>query len=306
VRFRAPANVLLRRAQLVLILAALVPTVFLTSLGIVLLAAGGVGAVRVVVGILVVAFCASALTGYILGSIFVGRGASLARIQNDYLSAVSHELRTPITSLRMFIETLRSGRVTDPAEREKCLTIMDKEMVRLDGLVAKLHELSRIESGKQVFERTPVTAEAIVTEALSAFEAVSLGRPIAIEKRLEPGLTTVGDRGALAHAVLNLLVNAWKYTGDDKRIVISTAPHNKREVEIAVTDNGPGIPEEERKRIFEPFERGRAAVASRSPGSGLGLAIVRALVRAQGGKVEVQDGPERGSRFRILLPRHPE
>jgi two-component system phosphate regulon sensor histidine kinase PhoR len=304
VRFRAPANVLLRRAQLVLILAALVPTVLLTSLGIVLLAAGAVGAVRVVVGILVVALCASAMTGYILGSIFLGRGASLARIQQDYLSAVSHELRTPITSLRMFIETLRAGRVTEAAEREKCLAIMDQEMMRLDGLVEKLHELSRIESGKHVFERRPVAVDDLVGDALTAFQTVSMTLPPRLDRRLDPGLVVVGDRGALTQAVLNLLTNAWKYTGVDKHIEILAAPHKRREVEIVVSDNGPGVPEEERKMIFEPFERGRAAVATRSPGSGLGLAIVRALVRAQGGRVDVQNGEERGARFRIVLPRH--
>src|SRR5688500_20165879 len=100
-------------------------------------------------GILVLAFCTSSLTGYILGSILVSRGASLAKVQNDFLSSVSHELLTPITSVRMFSETLRDERVTDPSERARCLEIIDREMARLDILVGKLIALSRLEAGRQ-------------------------------------------------------------------------------------------------------------------------------------------------------------
>src|SRR5689334_14371351 len=97
-RFRAPANLFLRRAQYTLMLAALVPTALTTALGIILLAFGYSEAVAFIAGVLVLAFCASAITGYILASIFVSKGASLSRVQTDFLSSVSHELRTPLTS----------------------------------------------------------------------------------------------------------------------------------------------------------------------------------------------------------------
>src|SRR5687768_15821155 len=99
---RAPANVFLRRAQLIFMLATLVPTILMTAIGIVLLTEGGSKYTAVIAGILVVSFCLSSVTGYILGSIFVARGAKLAHLQNDFLSAVSHEVRTPLTSMRMF------------------------------------------------------------------------------------------------------------------------------------------------------------------------------------------------------------
>ena len=101
-RFRAPAIVHLQRAQMTLMLATLVPTVLMLALGIVMLAVGS-GSVNLVSGLLLLAFCTTSLTGYILGSIFVSRGASLAKVQNDFLSSVSHELRTPLTSIRLFI-----------------------------------------------------------------------------------------------------------------------------------------------------------------------------------------------------------
>lgn len=299
-KFRAPANVLLRRAQLVLILAALVPTVLMTSLGIILLASG-VGAIGIVIGSLVLAFCTSALTGFILGSIFMSKGASLARIQNDYLSSVSHELRTPITSLRMFLDTLRQGRVTDPEERDRCLQIMDREMVRLDGLVGRLHELSRIEMSRSPLAPAPVMLDEVAAEALESFRVLSLSAPAHVESSVPKGIQVRGDRAALVLAVVNLLSNAWKYTGPDKRIKLTVQPTGKH-VEVCVADNGPGIPDAERARIFEPFERGQAAADTRAQGSGLGLAIVRGIARNHGGKVDVKHTGPTGSELRITLP----
>ena len=299
-KFRAPANVLLRRAQLVLIMAALVPTVLMTSLGIILLASG-VGAIGIVIGSLVLAFCTSALTGFILGSIFMSKGASLARIQNDYLSSVSHELRTPLTSLRMFLDTLRQGRVTDPEERDRCLLIMDREMARLDGLVGRLHDLSRIETSRSPLEPAPVKLDEVAGEALESFRALSMGAPAEVDVSVATGLQVMGDRAALVLAVVNLLTNAWKYTGPEKKIRLSVQAVGKV-AEICVADNGPGIPESERTRIFEPFERGQAATDTRAQGSGLGLAIVRGIARNHGGKVDVKQSSPAGSELRISLP----
>src|SRR5262245_23565730 len=119
VRF-PPANLQLRRAQLILMLAVLLPTVAMTAIGIVLLAADSGSTRSIVIGVLVLTFCTSGITGYILGSIFVGKGASLVRVQNDFVAAVSHELRTPVTSIRLLIESLRDGRLAD-ADREQVL-----------------------------------------------------------------------------------------------------------------------------------------------------------------------------------------
>ncbi len=302
-RFRAPANVLLRRAQYTLMLAALVPTALTTALGIVLLAVGS-GSVTILAGVLVLAFCTSAITGYILASIFVSRGASLTRVQNDFLSSVSHELRTPLTSMRMFLETLREGRVTDPAEREKCLAIVHQELGRLDGLVSRLIDLSRIEAGGHAFARERLEVERLFEEAVGAFEAATLGSDVKLEVTCEPGLEVVGDRDALVLAIGNLLTNAWKYGKPDGPRITLGAQARGKHVEIAVQDDGPGVPQGERRRIFEHFERGRAADEAGLPGSGLGLAIVKAIVRAHGGRIFL-DGGAGGARFSILLRKAP-
>jgi two-component system phosphate regulon sensor histidine kinase PhoR len=306
VKFRAPANVLLRRAQLTLILAVLLPTILTTPVGIFLLVTESSRASMIGAGLLVLAFCTSSLTGYILGSIMVSRGASLAKVQNDFLSSVSHELTTPITSVRMFIETLRDERVKDPAEKAKCLAIIDREMSRLDVLVGKLVALSRLEAGRQPFERKVVRLEDVISEALHAFEVMRgpAAGEVSLEVAIEPELEVIGDRAQLVQVVANLLGNAWKYTPPEgRKLGVRARSADRRQVAIEVVDNGPGVPEVERKRIFDEFERGRAASTTRAAGFGLGLAIVRAVARAHGGRVDLHDNPGGGSLFRVLLPR---
>jgi signal transduction histidine kinase len=303
-RFRAPANVLLRRAQLTLILAALVPTILTTPVGIVILVMHTSASVTIVGGLLVLAFCTSSLTGYILGSILVSRGASLAKVQNDFVTSVSHELVTPITSARLFIDTLRQERVSDPAEKAKCLALLDREMARLEGLVGKMIALSRLESGRQPFELERVPVEALIDEAMAAFEVMRLGDGArdAVSIEIAPDLAVVGDRAMLVQMLGNLLGNAYKYAPpEERRIAVRARPADGR-VALEVADNGPGVPESERRRIFAEFERGRAATSTRAAGFGLGLAIVRAIVRAHGGRIELGDNPGGGALFRVILP----
>ena len=170
----SPTTVFLHRARLIFMLASLVPTVLMTAIGIILIASGHPRSLTVVTGILVLAFCGTALTGYLFGSYFVTRGANLAKVQNEFLSSVSHELRTPMTSILMFIETLRDDRVTSPQERQRCLAIVHQELTRLDGLVGNLIQLSKIESRRTVLERSPVRVVDVVDDALAALDRKSV------------------------------------------------------------------------------------------------------------------------------------
>jgi two-component system phosphate regulon sensor histidine kinase PhoR len=297
-----PANLQLRRAQLVLMLAALMPTVCMTAVGIVLLILHS-STTTLVAGVLVLTFCTSIITGYILTSIFVGKGASLVRVQNDFVSAVSHELRTPVTSIRLLLESLKGDRLNE-TDREQVLSLLARETDRLEQLVTRVLELSKHESGAHVYAHDRVDVMALVEETIAAFDAVTLTNPTPITTTVEPDLVIIGDRPILVRAILNLLTNSWKYSGDDKRISIE-ARGIGRWVELIVRDNGPGIERSEQRAIYEQFKRGRAAHETGAPGVGLGLAFVRTIARGQNGKLDFESRPG-DTAFRLRLPRAKE
>ena len=226
VKVHAPTTVVLYRARLIFTLTALIPTVLITALGIIFLAAGGSKSVAVVGGILVLAFCATALGGLRRSGRSSSPAApSLAAVQNEFLSSVSHELRTPLTSIRMFIDTLREDRVTDSAETAALPGDHHQELDRLDGLVGKLIELSKIESRRDAFERRPVAVADIVDDALATFEDDAISAPTSrVDVQLEHGLVVRGDRGGAGPggrqpAEQRLEVHA----SDGKRIDVSAA-----------------------------------------------------------------------------------
>src|SRR4051812_30494401 len=279
-------------------LVALVPTVMITAIGILMLVIGH-ESTRIIFGVLILTLCTSGITGYILGSIFLGKGASLVRVQNDFVSAVSHELRTPVTSIRLLLESLQTGKL-EKDDKAKVLELLARETTRLEVLVTRVLELSKLEYS-HVFPRDRVDVGELVDEAIASFDAVTLTNPTRIEKRLTPGLALVGDRATLVRALLNLLTNAWKYTGEQKVIAIESHLAG-RWIEIVVRDNGPGIAPVEQAEIYEQFKRGRAAHDTGAPGMGLGLAFVRAIVRGQRGKLDLVSRPG-DTAFRLRLPR---
>ena len=284
-----------------LLLAVLMPAVLMTAVGIILLASGST-ATTLISGILVLTFCTSGITGYVLGTIFVGRGASLVQIQNEFVSSVSHELRTPITSIRLLMESLADGRLADE-DRTQVVSLLARETMRLEVLVGRVLELSRLQSSYE-YRREVMDAESLVDEAIAAFDALTLTNPTPIRRIVEPGLIVDGDRHTLVRALVNLLTNAWKYTGEDKQILIE-ARSAGRWIELLVHDNGTGIHRDEQRAIFEQFKRGRAAHDGGQPGVGLGLSFVRAIVRGHKGRLDLQSRPGETT-FRIRLKRRRE
>ncbi len=282
-----PANLQLRRAQLVLMLAVLLPTIAMTAIGIGLLVVGA-STTTLIAGVLVLTFCTSGITGYILGSVFVGKGASLVRVQNDFVSSVSHELRTPLTSIRLLLESLRTGKL-DAADTEQVVGLLGRETERLEALVNRVLELSRLQTS-YVFARDAIEVRDLVDEAIAGFDASTLSAPTPVIVEVDRDLVIHGDRSTLVRALINLLTNAWKYTAESKRIEIH-ARGSGRWIEIEVRDNGIGIDRAEHGAIFEQFSRGTAAGSSGAPGVGLGLSFVRAIVHGHGGKVEIDSRP---------------
>jgi two-component system phosphate regulon sensor histidine kinase PhoR len=275
----------------------IMPALLLSALGVALLLRGEVG--NILVGILVLIFCVTLATGTVLVWVFVRQQRNLSELQIDFVSKVSHELRTPLTSIRMFTETLEM-RHDDPDAVKVCIEALGRESSRLQGLIDRLLDWGRMESGRRVYEMREENVAAIVDEAVAAFEPTRTGR-IAVNRKVNGAPSPVWcDRAALVDVFVNLLSNAYKY-GSKDRVDVTIEPRD-RAVAVIVQDYGVGIARHEHKRIFERFYRVDDLLARQQEGSGLGLAIVQHVVRAHRGKVTVDSEPGKGSAFTVLLP----
>lgn len=290
-----------RRIVILLVALIIVPITLLLAIGAVLLFLGRFEG-NVLMGILVVALSGAATTGVILVWVFVRKERDMSRLQSDFVSKVSHELRTPLTSIRLFTETL-SLRPDDEKTRAQCITSLEKETTRLQELIDRLLDWGRMESGRREYRRVNTDLRSIVQTATDAFESLRHKYNIELHVALPPEDTQVyADRGAVSDALVNLLTNAAKYGGSPCRIEVECA-ESAKEIFVSVRDNGEGIPVTEHKRIFQKFYRMDDRFSRQQEGSGLGLAIVKHVMKAHGGRVEVDSRPGQGSQFSLVLPR---
>lgn len=256
---------------------------------------------RTVYGVLLGIFYVTLALGVLFTGRTLYREAQLSRLKTDFVSLVSHELRTPLTSIRMFIEMLATGKVKDQAEMQTVLDLLVKETTRLSTMIETVLDFSRIESGKKQYDLHPVPVGEVVTAAVEAFRAQRVGASMTLTIDVAPDLPIVVlDRHAIAGAVLNLLQNAFKYSGDDKRITLR-ALKDGPDVVIEVQDNGIGIPRREQRRIFDRFYRVDSLLSRHTEGSGLGLSIAQRIIEAHHGRISVESAPGLGSTFRIHL-----
>jgi two-component system, OmpR family, phosphate regulon sensor histidine kinase PhoR len=278
-----------------------VPAALLTAIGILILVFGAAPR-DFVFGGLVLAMVATTVAGAAATLMVVQREARVARLQTDFVNKVSHDLRTPLTSIRMFVETLQLGRLTDPSRQSEALEIIAEETARLSLLINRLLDWARMESGKRSYQFTRQPLEPIVDAALTAFEPQRLSVPAEVHREVAEGLPQVmADREALTEALLNLLNNAHKYTGPTKVIWVRAARFGPT-VHVSVADNGPGIALPDQKRIFDKFYRAADPLDRTIEGSGLGLAMVKHIVGAHGGKIGVSSEVGHGATFTIELP----
>jgi K+-sensing histidine kinase KdpD len=218
-------------------------------------------------------------------------------VKTAVLHAVSHDLRSPLTAIRAASEGLDNPAVQlDAREREELCETIRTEVRRLERLVENLLDLSRLEAGPS--RRTP---ELWTVDALLASALEQLGREAdRVEADIPVDVGLVRVDGPQVHRVLvNLIENALKFSSPSDPIDVTVEGGSGR-VRVRVRDRGPGIPESDRERIFDPFERGSTA----GPGSGLGLAIARGFAEANGGRVwvEPEAEPTGGSTFVLELP----
>lgn len=223
--------------------------------------------------------------------------------KSEFLSVVSHELRTPLTALQGFSELLLARDVR-PDRARRYLGHVHTESQRLGRIVTDLLDLSRIESGRGLsLRREPLDLRELLERNVELFACQHpLHRfDLSVAESLTP---LCGDRDAVDRMLKNLLTNAVKYSPRGGRVLVQARPAADRPglVELAVEDDGVGIPSEALPRIFEPYVRIAHPETATAPGLGLGLSLVRALAHAHGGLVEVESLPGKGSRFRVLLP----
>jgi two-component system phosphate regulon sensor histidine kinase PhoR len=253
-------------------------------------------------GGLVVALVVTTVIGGIAAIVVLRREARLAKLQTDFVNKVSHDLRTPLTSIRLFVETLQLGRLTDPVRQQEALEIIAEETERLSGLINRLLDWARMESGRRTYDLRPEPLRPIIDAAVSALGPQLLLQPAAVLVDLPATLPRIrADRSALVEALLNLLNNALKYTGEEKRIAV-VVQSDGHAVRISVKDNGPGIARNELKRVFDRFYRAHDPLHRIIEGSGLGLAMVKHIVAGHGGLIGVESELGEGATFTITLP----
>jgi signal transduction histidine kinase len=229
------------------------------------------------------------------------RRMALARLKNDLAATVSHELKTPLASMRVLIDTLLDSHLNQQTTREY-LQLVATENARLSRLIENFLTFARLEQGKRTFNFSPLPARQVVDAVVDAVRERLSAPGCRFEVQAAPDLPSIlADPDAITTAIINLLDNAWKYSGDIKHIVLRAGGEDGR-VEFAVQDNGIGIAPRETRRIFQSFYQVDQRLSRGGSGCGLGLSIVQSIVSAHDGHVSVSSEPGCGSTFTISLP----
>jgi K+-sensing histidine kinase KdpD len=237
------------------------------------------------------------------------------RLKSALLDAVTHDLRTPLTSIKASITTLideargstdgEQSVVLDKASRLEMMEVIDQESDRLNRFIGDLIELARIEAGELQLRPRWGTVDEIISDALVRAEPLTAKRRVEMEIEKELPLVRVDNRG-VSEVVYSLIDNAAKYSPDGSLIRIVASRRDDSMVQIAVEDEGKGIPAELRQRVFDKFFRAMrdGDITTRHPsGTGMGLAIAKGIVEAHGGQIWIDEGRAgKGTRISFTIP----
>jgi signal transduction histidine kinase len=294
-------NLSLTAVIVTLAVGVILPVILSTSVGIVSIALGE-KANNLVIGILVICFAAASIGGAVTATVLLGRKARTARLQSDFLANVSHELRTPLTAIRMYAQMLQTGRLQeDPKKVEESLDTIVRETEWLETMIDQALTWRSAAKDRVVLELHVEPVADAVKRALERFSLLTAPGEVDLTTEVTTTAPLAHDSNGIVTVLLNLLINAYKYTGEDKRIAVRAFDQDD-EVVLEVEDNGIGIPAKDRRRIFEPFFRTDDRLRAKSSGAGLGLAITKALVIAHGGTIEAHSGEGQGTRMTVRLP----
>ncbi|HEY2147626.1 MAG TPA: HAMP domain-containing sensor histidine kinase, partial [Pirellulales bacterium] len=238
----------------------------------------------------------------LFAAIALRRQMRLSRLKNDLVANVSHELKTPLSAIRLLVDTLLDQEHSDPRQTREYLQLVAQENQRLSRLIDNFLTFSRLERGKQQFAAEPVDPADVARRAIESLHD-RLDEPACdFETQIAPNLPPVkGDSDALVMVLINLLDNALKYTGPNKRILLRVFCSSD-EISFAIEDNGIGLSPRQERRVFDRFYQVDQQLTRAAGGCGLGLSIVKSIVAAHGGQVEVQTEVGKGSTFTVSLP----
>jgi len=223
------------------------------------------------------------------------------QIRRDFVANVSHELRTPLTAIRGYVEALTEGD-TSADDRQRFLDIIARHTQRMERLVKDLLRLARLDAGQETLEMIACNTRHVVEDVFADLAPAAEERGQRLEMTVAPDADTVrADQAKLHDALRNLVANAITYAPARSTIRVDAVRAAGGRVEIIVSDEGPGIPDEDLTRVFERFYRVDKSRARDPGGTGLGLAIVKHLVELHGGSVRAESRPEGGARFIVTL-----
>jgi two-component system phosphate regulon sensor histidine kinase PhoR len=223
------------------------------------------------------------------------------QIRRDFVANVSHELRTPLTAIRGYVEAL-SDDDAGADERQRFLGIVARHTARMERLVMDLLRLARLDAGQETLDVVACDTRSLVQTVLADLLPMAEARRQKTEASVAPEAAALrGDPAKLHDALRNLVANAITYAPEGSTVRVDATRAGRR-IELAVLDEGPGIPEGDRARVFERFYRVDKSRARDPGGTGLGLAIVKHLVELHGGTVRAENRPQGGARFTIDLP----
>ncbi len=226
----------------------------------------------------------------------------LAQIKADFVSNVSHELRTPLSLISMFAETLQMGRIKSEEKKNEYYSIIHSETSRLSSIVNKVLNFSKMEAGKRTFHMEKSDLNEAAANVFNTYKFHLQNNNFEFDYKRGEKLPLINfDKDAVSEAIINLIDNAVKYSGENKVVILRTGLE-KNYVFVEVEDKGIGIPEADQKKVFEKFFRVSTGHIHNTKGTGLGLSLVKQIVDAHNGKIILSSTPGKGSRFRILLP----
>jgi two-component system phosphate regulon sensor histidine kinase PhoR len=225
----------------------------------------------------------------------------LERTRKEFVANVSHELRTPLSLIKGYVETLLDGARDDPEISAKFLQTIDRNAERLKLLIEDLLTISELESGRVKLNLQGIPLRGVSEKVLADYKDRAEAKKVKLFDEV-PDLRIRGDADRLEQVLGNLVDNAIKYGRPEGTVKISARSLNGKEVEVAVQDDGPGIPPEALERVFERFYRVDKARSREQGGTGLGLSIVKHIVQSHGGRVWATSEVGEGASFYFTLP----